>query len=105
MSIELLVWVGIVGFGNIGYYYVDCFVDFGVIFVGGFDIQVDVCCCFVEKYDVNIYEEKLELFEEVDVVIIIMLNCFYEEYVVVVFDVGFDVLFEKLLVYLFEFVE
>ncbi|CQR49494.1 MULTISPECIES: Gfo/Idh/MocA family protein [Haloferax] len=105
MSTESSVRIGIVGLGNIGHHHADRLVDLGATLVGGLDIMADARRRFAEKYDVNTYEEKSELFEAVDAVIITTPNRFHEEYAVAALDAGLDVLLEKPLAHSLESAE
>ncbi|KAB1193826.1 gfo/Idh/MocA family oxidoreductase [Haloferax sp. MBLA0076] len=105
MSTGSSVRVGIVGLGNIGHHHADRLVDLGATLVGGLDIQADARRQFAEKYDVNTYEDKAELFGEVDAVIITTPNRFHEEYAVAALDAGLDVLLEKPLAHSLESAE
>ncbi|WP_410767031.1 Gfo/Idh/MocA family protein [Haloferax sp. DFSO60] len=95
MSTASSVRVGIIGLGNIGHHHADRLVDLGAELVGGLDIQAEARHRFTEKYDVNTYEDKNELFDEVDAVIITTPNRFHEEYAVDALEAGLDVLLEK----------
>lgn len=95
MSSETSVRVGIIGLGNIGHYHADRLFELGANLVGGLDIQADARRRFAEKYDVKTYEEKGQLFSEVDAVIITTPNRFHEEYAVAALDAGLCVLLEK----------
>ncbi|ELZ83157.1 oxidoreductase [Haloferax elongans ATCC BAA-1513] len=105
MNTSSSVRVGIVGLGNIGHHHADRLVDLGADLVGGLDIQADARRRFAEKYDVNTYEEKAELFGEVDAVVITTPNRFHEEYAVAALDAGLDVLLEKPLAHSLESAE
>ncbi|WP_411963902.1 Gfo/Idh/MocA family protein [Haloferax sp. YSMS24] len=105
MNTASSVRVGIVGLGNIGHHHADRIVDMGATLVGGLDIQAEARRRFAEKYDVNTYEEKDELFAEVDAVIITTPNRFHEEYAVAALDAGLDVLLEKPLAHSLESAE
>ena len=105
MSTASSVRVGIVGLGNIGHHHADRLVDLGATLVGGLDIQAEARRRFAEKYDVNTYEDKDELFGEVDAVIITTPNRFHEEYAVGALDAGLDVLLEKPLAHSLESAE
>ncbi|RDI72749.1 Gfo/Idh/MocA family protein [Halopelagius longus] len=105
MNSETPVRVGIIGLGNIGHYHADRLLELGANLVGGLDIQADARRRFAEKYDVNTYEEKGQLFADVDAVIITTPNRFHEEYAVAALDAGLDVLLEKPLAHSLESAE
>jgi predicted dehydrogenase len=97
--------VGIVGLGNIGYYHADRLEELDVELVGGLDIQPDARRRFAENYDVDTYEDKEELFEEVDAVVVTTPNRFHEEYAVSALEAGLHVLLEKPLAHSLESAE
>ncbi|WP_224268778.1 Gfo/Idh/MocA family protein [Haloprofundus salinisoli] len=95
MTSDTPVRVGVVGLGNIGHYHADRLTDLGATLVGGMDIQADARRRFAEKYGVEAYDDKYELFDDVDAVIVTTPNRFHEEYAVAALDAGIDVLLEK----------
>ncbi|SFG40386.1 Predicted dehydrogenase [Halopelagius inordinatus] len=105
MNSETSVRVGIIGLGNIGHYHADRLFELGANLVGGLDIQSDARRRFADKYDVNAYEEKGQLFADVDAVIITTPNRFHEEYAVAALEAGLDVLLEKPLAHSLESAE
>jgi predicted dehydrogenase len=105
MNSETSVSVGIIGLGNIGHYHADRLIELGANLVGGLDIQADARRRFAEKYDVETYETKEELFGDVDAVIVTTPNRFHEEYATAALEAGLHVLLEKPLAHSLESAE
>jgi predicted dehydrogenase len=97
--------VGIVGLGNIGHYHADRLDELDAELVGGLDIQADARRRFGEKYDVNTYDEREELYRDVDAVVVTTPNRFHEEYAVSALEAGLHVLLEKPLAHSLESAE
>ncbi len=86
---------GIVGLGNIGQYHAERLEELGVSLVGGMDVVPAARDRFAETYDVAVYDDHEELYEEVDAVVITTPNRFHEEYAVAAFARDRHVLLEK----------
>ncbi|ELY62175.1 oxidoreductase domain-containing protein [Natronolimnohabitans innermongolicus JCM 12255] len=86
---------GIVGLGNIGQYHAERLVDLGVPLVGGMDAAADARSRFARRYNVDVYEDHHELYDDVDAVIITTPNKYHEEYAVDAFERNLHVLLEK----------
>ncbi|EMA36649.1 Gfo/Idh/MocA family protein [Halobiforma nitratireducens] len=89
------VTTGIVGLGNIGQYHAERLVDLGVPLIGGMDVAADARTRFARRYDVDVYEDHRELYDEVDAVIITTPNKYHEEYAIDAFERDLHVLLEK----------
>ncbi|SEQ22663.1 Predicted dehydrogenase [Natrinema salaciae] len=86
---------GIVGLGNIGQYHAERLVDLGVTLAGGMDIAAEARTRFARRYDVDVYDDHHELYDNIDAVIITTPNKYHEEYAIDAFERGLDVLLEK----------
>ncbi|AGB37538.1 Gfo/Idh/MocA family protein [Natronococcus occultus] len=86
---------GIVGLGNIGRYHAERLLDLDVPLVGGMDVAADARTRFARRYDVDVYDDHQELYDDVDAVIITTPNKYHEEYAVDAFDRNRHVLLEK----------
>ncbi|SEP79526.1 Gfo/Idh/MocA family protein [Natrinema salaciae] len=86
---------GIVGLGNIGHHHADRLVELGVPLVGGMDIAPDARSRFADRYDVPVYDDCHDLYDEVDAVVITTPNKYHEEYTVAALERGCHVLLEK----------
>ena len=86
---------GIVGLGNIGQYHAERLVDLDVPLVGGMDVATEARTRFARRYDVDVYEDHRELYDDVDAVIITTPNKYHEEYAIDAFERDLHVLLEK----------
>ena len=86
---------GIVGLGNIGQYHAERLVDLGVTLAGGMDVAAEARTRFARRYDVDVYDDHRELYDDVDAVIITTPNKYHEEYAVDAFERDLHVLLEK----------
>ncbi len=93
---------GIVGLGNIGQYHAERIVDLGVSLVGGMDVSAEARRRFTRRYDVDVYDDHHELFEEIDAVVVTTPNKFHEQYAVDALERGLHVLLEKPLAHTLE---
>jgi predicted dehydrogenase len=86
---------GIVGLGNIGQYHAERLVDLGMSLVGGMDVAAEARTRFARRYDVEVYDDHTELYDDLDAVIITTPNKYHEEYAVDALERGLHVLLEK----------
>jgi predicted dehydrogenase len=98
--------IGIVGLGNIGSYHADFLREVeSAELVAGLDVDATARRTFAEEYGVETYEDRADLFSEVDAVIVTTPNRFHEEYAVGALEAGLDVLLEKPLAHTVESAE
>jgi predicted dehydrogenase len=98
--------IGIVGLGNIGSYHADFLREVeSAELVAGLDVDATARRTFAEEYGVETYEDRGDLFSEVDAVIVTTPNRFHEEYAVGALEAGLDVLLEKPLAHTVESAE
>ncbi len=86
---------GIVGLGNIGQYHAERLRELGVPLVGGMDVAEEARDRFARRYDVSVYDDHRELFDEVDAVIVTTPNKYHEEYAVAALEQDRHLLLEK----------
>ncbi|NKE37658.1 Gfo/Idh/MocA family oxidoreductase [Natronococcus sp. JC468] len=96
---------GIVGLGNIGRYHAERLLELDVPLVGGMDVATDARARFAGRYDVDVYDDYRELYDDVDAVIITTPNKYHEEYAVEAFERDLHVLLEKPLAHSLESAE
>ncbi len=96
---------GIVGLGNIGQYHAERLVNLGIPLVGGMDVSAEARRRFTKRYDVDVYDDHLELFEAINAVLITTPNKFHERYAVDALENGIHVLLEKPLAHSLESAE
>ncbi|ELY53956.1 Gfo/Idh/MocA family protein [Natronococcus jeotgali] len=96
---------GIVGLGNIGRYHAERLLELDVPLVGGMDVATDARARFAGRYDVDVYDDYRELYDDVDAVIITTPNKYHEEYAVDAFERDLHVLLEKPLAHSLESAE
>jgi predicted dehydrogenase len=96
---------GIVGLGNIGRYHAERLRDLDVSLVGGMDVSAEARTRFARRYDVDVYDDHLELYETIDALIITTPNKYHEEYAVDALERDRHVLLEKPLAHSLESAE
>ncbi|WP_435362067.1 Gfo/Idh/MocA family protein [Haloarchaeobius sp. DFWS5] len=102
--------IGIVGLGGIARHHADHLAALqteGVAaeLVGGMDVASEARTSFADDYGVPTYEDAVDLYDQVDAVIVTTPNRFHEEYVVSALEAGLDVLVEKPLAHTLESAE
>jgi len=97
--------VGIVGLGGIGNHHATNLVERGANLVGGMDIDEGARQRFHEEFDVHLYEDESDLYDDCDAVLITTPNRFHEQYAVSALEAGLDVLLEKPLAHSIESAE
>ena len=86
---------GIVGLGNIGHYHAERLGRLDVPLVGGVDVSAEARDRFRRPYDVDVFEEPDDLFEDLDAVIVTTPNKYHETYAVDALEQDLHVLLEK----------
>jgi predicted dehydrogenase len=91
--------IGIIGLGNIGRYHAEqlraLMPEFDIDIAGGMDVAPVPRERFSDAFGVPTYEDREELYEAADSVIITTPNRFHEEYAVSALNAGLNVLIEK----------
>ena len=86
--------IGIVGLGNIGLLHAERFGTLGAS-VAGLDSDAKARRRFVERHDGPVFDDRRELFDAVDGVVIAVPNSYHDRYAIPALEAGLDVFLEK----------